>query len=487
MNKILIILFCLSCFGVHDLCAQYHCIENKMLCQDTLTGIEEYNILNSINNSSSQNQLYSRSDYTHKIDSSYTWSLEDGIEVITLKAEYILDKFENSELILVYDNQSANLTSIDWVPESYFFETFNDEGLLTIETFSFWDGSSEFNHDNASLIRRYSYDDENRLILSETLNQNDIINNKINNSNIYHYDSLGYPTGISRYFWFDNVDTITHVKETEYNYNENQLLESIVNYAFDLDIGWEPDDSTFFKYNNQGIKTEEFRYNWIKRDINSYQPSYKNIYHYDENLKLTRKEIYHTFDREKDEFRYKDFLEYTYHEYGSLEKEVYFLSGFYDPRDIISETTYSHHTDILTQKALRPKGSPLNNINLHNEKYVLFEHEKYIDMDYGYRDLDYRIQSFYSEIDPVSTTDPVISNTDLLNVSPNPAADFIQFDWEGYSGELEVTLYNITGQKISSIYTNNHNDVDLTEYNAGIYFYTVRNGDKIVSGRFVKV
>ena len=71
-------------------------------------------------------------------------------------------------------------------------------------------------------------------------------------------------------------------------------------------------------------------------------------------------------------------------------------------------------------------------------------------------------------------------NLGTLNAYPNPAVNNINFNFElTETGNVTVAVYNVTGQKVSDVYSTNYaggsntQQIDLSSYTSGIYFISL--------------
>jgi hypothetical protein len=82
-----------------------------------------------------------------------------------------------------------------------------------------------------------------------------------------------------------------------------------------------------------------------------------------------------------------------------------------------------------------------------------------------------------------------IGMEDMLNanikVGPNPAADFINVNFEDLEGDFTLTLTDITGRVVSveqvSIFGAGFHTLNVSELSAGVYMLNINNGSASVS------
>jgi hypothetical protein len=86
-----------------------------------------------------------------------------------------------------------------------------------------------------------------------------------------------------------------------------------------------------------------------------------------------------------------------------------------------------------------------------------------------------------------STTSSIVELTKSVNVYPNPATNFVNFEIDGLENGT-VTISSITGQEVvNTSFANGVEKVDVNHLNNGVYIYTVRNlnGEVIKTNKLV--
>lgn len=95
----------------------------------------------------------------------------------------------------------------------------------------------------------------------------------------------------------------------------------------------------------------------------------------------------------------------------------------------------------------------------------------------------HRVMNFYVEYDPTFSD---VENSELANVQifPNPASNFLNVVAEG---SCSIEIYDFLGQKVLIRDIFAPNSIDISNFNAGVYFYSIIMPDKaILKGKFVK-
>ena len=81
------------------------------------------------------------------------------------------------------------------------------------------------------------------------------------------------------------------------------------------------------------------------------------------------------------------------------------------------------------------------------------------------------------------STTAITEQTISINLYPNPTNNLITLDIEGYSGLVNVEVYDLTG-KLLQITKNT--TISMGEYAKGIYVFKVAYGDRVEELKVVK-
>ena len=74
-----------------------------------------------------------------------------------------------------------------------------------------------------------------------------------------------------------------------------------------------------------------------------------------------------------------------------------------------------------------------------------------------------------------------------FNIYPNPANDFVNINLPDNSGNVHVTIYNMTGTVVRNIsITNNSNKINVSDIASGVYTVVINDGNKIVTEKLIK-
>ena len=92
------------------------------------------------------------------------------------------------------------------------------------------------------------------------------------------------------------------------------------------------------------------------------------------------------------------------------------------------------------------------------------------------------VDFYYSEIKTTATVD-VIENTGVYIIAPNPASDYIEIRSSEYSGDVHISLIDISGRQVIDQKTNVNSRIDIGHLAKGAYIYTVTDGTNRSTGK----
>lgn len=73
-----------------------------------------------------------------------------------------------------------------------------------------------------------------------------------------------------------------------------------------------------------------------------------------------------------------------------------------------------------------------------------------------------------------------------LKIFPNPAKEIINFQIDHYGGNIILQLFDSKGSLIKQVNkSTNHLILNLTEFQTGLYFYSLQLDNKIIKDKFI--
>ncbi len=101
---------------------------------------------------------------------------------------------------------------------------------------------------------------------------------------------------------------------------------------------------------------------------------------------------------------------------------------------------------------------------------------------YRLQQTDINGQFTYSSIAPVNFSATISSQ---LNIFPMPANNFINVELPGAT-EMMVTIYNANGQKVFESTSGSLLNIDIQDFNAGLYIVEVKADNNVINSKFLK-
>lgn len=83
-----------------------------------------------------------------------------------------------------------------------------------------------------------------------------------------------------------------------------------------------------------------------------------------------------------------------------------------------------------------------------------------------------------------STTSSIDLEKESISIYPNPASEFISIS--GNSLEYEYSIYNIQGRLVSQSILKENSNVDISNFESGLYFINIQNESKVTTKKFIK-
>jgi hypothetical protein len=85
----------------------------------------------------------------------------------------------------------------------------------------------------------------------------------------------------------------------------------------------------------------------------------------------------------------------------------------------------------------------------------------------------------------------IYSNSNLINVYPNPATNFIHLRFGDEEGRLQLQIVNLSGQImqekiLESVISGSDYTMDMSHLSAGIYFINIISNQRIINTRIIK-
>src|SRR5665648_27038 len=297
-------------------------------------------------------------------------------------------------------------------------------------------------------------------------------------------------TSNSTYMWNSSLDMWFGLIKTEYTLDDNSNVISDIGYRWDfLTSGWLESGKTEYTYTN-GDMTQELSYDWDNA-LSEWVSSGKTELTYTEgNISM---DISSDWNTTTSEWINANKNEYTYTD-GKMTMEI-----SYDWDEIADDWVYSSKIDITfdangemvmysfyswdktasvwigEMKIAISSGVVSNGINYSiSTSYSWDENTS----DWIYTG---KSTSYYS--DQTSNFNE-FSNNEVL-VYPNPANDFIQFDFPYQQEPAFLQIFDIQGKLILERKLTNQNPIPVSSLHKGVYIYKLQMKGMISKGKLL--
>ena len=424
-----------------------------------------------------------KNEKTHKLDS--TISVSDNYQPsgpfrTRTKIVYKFEKFR--DLAFIYDQNDDLL----WNPSSFSAYHYNTEEQLIGQTYNLWDGELDDVTDKAPLIlRTYKYNEDNLLMEYQVRGETDLQNNTLGAVRYYEYTDDGLIESETFYDWSVADDSLRLERKQEFSYNDLRQLELYMDFRNDKDRGYYATDSIIYTHHaDTGLLDVEIKY--VKPN-NSDDWSFDKRSTYQHNSEgLIEKVKIESFT--SNNVRYKvDTLFYTYHPYGSLRDittvitDSFTYIGYIRPL-ALSKSAYDYDGNVEANQVQRIRTDFFRTLN-YEANHMLTEISIFDVVDqFLSLTLINNVDLYYSEIKTTATVD-VIENTGVYIIAPNPASDYIEIRSSEYSGDVHISLIDISGRQVIDQETNVNSRIDIGHLAKGAYIYTVTDGTNRSTGK----
>lgn len=341
--------------------------------------------------------------------------------------------------------------------------TYNSDLLVRID-YSYYDSSSANNDNEVVYYIRYkslSYNSKNKLISIVDyfdLSQDHSGDWRASEKTEYEYNTRDQVNAVlmSMYeYWYTEGSTSYYkwrpYSKYEYQYNSKDTLASEVEYVYDNSkLEWTPVEKVIYTYNtaNKLLHSINSRWNglgWIVKE--------KEELIYDTNDNCVDR-TYTSWDS-------------VYEVWKKGSKEQFSYNLLYNTNELLCPVDWD----------LRDAEISVNNILI---SYTMFDGD-----DDSSEWISYGGYTFYySQIAPTKLSN---GQSESLTVYPNPVVDQFNIKRPQNSSEVFFQLINIHGQvlfyrKIEGESVN----VDVSDYESGVYFYLLSFDGKSVNGKLIK-
>ncbi|MBT8232028.1 MAG: T9SS type A sorting domain-containing protein [Saprospiraceae bacterium] len=442
---------------------------------DKFDPIEYLNIVNKLNQP--RTVIKNNKNHKIKIDSVY-YSINSGIEG---REYYQFNIEENIELDFYYLYKDEKFD-----PWTYFIFDYNENNQLTTISYTNpWDGDLNIPGDNKlNWIRRAEYNKDNKVKLYSFYVPTEDGKEFLYNQYDHIYNKRGHLSELLYYSYGNGKLNLTDIYY--YNYKDDLLVEIIDKIKL-VDDSWVTEDSIVYKYYaDDKLKTRTRYYGKEIGRSDNFNVELK--YEYNDLGQLVGDHEYR--NSEKENGGKSVIINKAYHTYDNLGNRI--LTEHFDSTNhhglvITNEELYTYNLDYASEETQLPKPNPFyynEDIIERSPIYPIKLYERYA-YEQGYdRTLADKEEYFYSDIMTSTNTAP----EPTVSVYPNPVGDKIQLTFDNKISDCEILIMDLNGARVMDVHGfRSGNSIDVSVLPSGVYFYQLRSGDGVGSGRFIKL
>ena len=369
---------------------------------------------------------------------SYFWDSELSLWYPHWVEEYNYDNVGN--LIQQIDNYWDQNTE-EWKPRDNLVSTYDNEGrLILLEDFKWDTEKAEWIDDRKT---EYFYDTEG--VLVETImSKFDLGEWDKREKTIFTYNEEGFVILANLDSWAIAIGTWITERKTNYLYDTDWNLTDIILSVMGDDSEWHPYQKTSYTYDLKGNMTSFTDYVWDNQESTWDPTDLKHEYQFDD-----------------------------------LNNMVVMLLTHMDfPMSF--KTDYFYNNDFTFDDLLLPN---LYQIYLPRFNHMLTYGDNFIWNDTTEQwDGDGKETYYYSEQNISDITD---SFEESVNVYPNPASDYIYFEFKNHSANTWVEIYDAQGRKVVSREITSRQQIIINHLEKGLYIYKLNQSGSLTSGKLI--
>lgn len=369
----------------------------------------------------------------------------DGAWVVDTRLEYTYTSGNQIATYTLYSLEEEELLA--WIRYLYVYE--ND--LTTKEEMYVWD--EDENDWSLLVVTEYAYDN-NKNLLTETT-------------------------------YFSYMEIMMGTSKEEYTYDASGNNTMVIEYSSDFMGGWEPYSKREFTYNAANLEIQYISYTW---EDGEWENEYRESTTYSGNLMSELISQYWEdgswVNYSKDTYNYSGNRlmllitmewgddgqwvneykeEYEYNSQGSLTLIFWseWVEGSWVP---IDKTEISYDTSQSAQNLIYP-----------------FDWLSGFGMVTGYVISDWvdggwvlHSQATFYWSGGSATSAPSLNRSDVVNIYPNPASDFVMVSVDHPNETLDVYLYDMQGRLVLRQAITNNSSINTGQLNRGIYMFVIQ-------------
>ncbi|WP_066629984.1 T9SS type A sorting domain-containing protein [Labilibacter marinus] len=347
---------------------------------------------------------------------------------------------ETETINYLWDENTEKWKNVDKKESSH-----TTSGILMTDTHYKWDELGEWNND-----RKYTYSYNSKLLLKEIL------------------------------IWEASSNTWEARQRVRIDYYESgHIKEEIRLVRAAPEIPWEPTRKKFYLYKDG--KKESLGISFWNEQTHSWAPLF--LYNYLYNRTDHTLEQIIRFTKSNDDWVKISAVLYNY----NISKELEAINVEYDDHDgkgykEVEEKRYTHNFGVSANKLLLPYKNRNTSPNVfHHQltKNKLSRYDRSFDKVVQYKEENY----YYSAIG--TPTNVPSTGEEIINVSPNPASNYLSINWPNKAETIQLSLYDCTGKLVLSNQYLTGEKIDISQLQRGIYIYQLSQGQTHIKGKLL--
>ncbi len=448
-----------------------------------------------------QNVMYlNQKDFQHKSNPTYVHDSTILFSFISpqrnfvpyLKFDHLYEGIKEINIISYFPPDIG-----DWVENSYEVFHYNEKGQLT-EYSEVWINGDYTGFPEEDLIEKsfYHYDEEGRLIEYENQNSYDLDVNRFGERSVFEYDNNGllvkvytYDRKLSeeadiepyyQYFYrYDivdsqNIESAILINSTRYTYQSPQSNPE-----------WVLSDSS-----------DIFRNNLLKIDsINKYRkgttsPSIiygQNQRIYNNDNQVRHEHINRHWDPTDNSWNSIQIRSFNYTAADEIGMITSYDSIPETQEKILDYTTSYEYDETVTSEDIkrhRSLGIPgFSGFVESHPKHMLLELKDLFTFNYEPAGTMWR---YYYSKNEVPTSTNQINRSKELSAYPVPSRDKITINIEDIKGDVVLSVYTLSGQKLIHTNYTTGSQLDISHLDSGLYICSIINRGNLMQTRFIK-
>jgi len=331
----------------------------------------------------------------------------------------------------------------------------------------------------------YSYDANDNLVQIIQYEWNKSLSQFINSVKMdFTLNESGLETQLLVSSWVTDPGSWVEAWKYEYNYDANDLMLVETEYAWDEGTSdWVLSWKAEYTYNENDKLSIKEEFNWDS-GTSLWINFWKSTLSYNASGNVIQ-QLDSTYLEPGGPWQERWTAEYTFDEQNNPLTEIY--SQWDENTSMLvltSKWEYIYENETLLSDLMAP---PLNwFIPDYRQQIVnqpLADIIKYYNVDISAYEIIYQVVYYYNP--PGFPLGIGSESSPLASIYPNPAHEYITFDFAGEYHQVIFELFDLTGRSLLLKQVENGERLNLEEYQSGIYLYRISGDEQIQTGKLM--